>query len=175
MIGIAIGKGMIKSVDKRIKGFFPKYEFQGGKAYWTIEHFLTMTTGLEWNEKLPYNHPANDEIRMTFCEDPAGFVLNRSLSAYPGEKFNYNGGATQVLAEIIERTSHISLDRFAKEYLFNPMGILKFEWNKYSTWGGSHKFAAPSGLRLTSRDLMKIGLLYYHGGIWNDKRILDPV
>jgi CubicO group peptidase (beta-lactamase class C family) len=77
-----------------------------------------------------------------------------------------------VLAEIIVRSSKAPLDEFVKEHLFDPLGIEKFEWTKYSVWKGADTFAAASGLRLTSRDLMKIGLLYRNNGNWNGEQII---
>ncbi len=172
-VGIAIDKGMIKGVQQKISDFFPEIEFKNKKADWTIEHFLTMATGLAWNEKIPYTNPKNDEIQMTYSKNPAAYVLNKPLESNPGVKFNYSGGATQILAEIVERASNTTLDKFVNEHLFLPIGIKKFEWKKFSVWGGADKFAAPSGLRLTSRDLLKIGLLHRNKGKWIDNQVLS--
>jgi CubicO group peptidase (beta-lactamase class C family) len=132
-----------------------------------------MTTGLHWSEEVPYDHPENDEVQMTYSQDPVKYVLSKPLKKKPGKKFNYNGGTTQVLAEIIVRSSKIPLDQFAKENLFDPLGIVNFEWSKYSVWNGADVFAAASGLRLTSRDMMKIGLLYRNKGYWNKRQIIS--
>lgn len=174
LVGIAIDKRLIRGVDQKISDFFPEMVFEDEKANWTVEHFLTMTTGLQWNENIPYDNPENDEIRMTYSKDPVAYALGKDLESSPGNRFNYSGGATQVLAEIVERTSKIPLDDFAYHNLFQPLGIEKYSWNKYSVWGPSETFAAPSGLRLTPRDLMKIGQLYLNNGVWAGKRILKP-
>ncbi len=53
LIGIAIHEGYISSVDQKILDFFPDREignFDAQKQALTIEHFLTMTSGLEWDE-----------------------------------------------------------------------------------------------------------------------------
>lgn len=173
-VGIAIHKGYLKNVDQKIASFFPELDtlFVEEKSNWTIQHFLTMTTGLDWNENVPYDNPENDEIQMTSSQDPIKYVLSQPMINEPDEKFNYSGGATQVLAEIIIRTSKIPLDQFVKEHLFDPLEIENFEWTKYSMWEGADKFAAPSGLRLTSRDLMKIGLLYRDKGNWKGSQII---
>jgi len=171
-MGIAINQGLIKGVNQNISQFFPNIEFKGDKSKWTIHHFLTMTTGLVWDKNSPYNNPENDEIKMTDSHDALDYVLNKPLKTAPGKKFNYNGGATQVLAKIIERASNMTLYQFVKEYLFLPLEINHFEWNKYSVWNGSDEFAAPSGLRLTSRDLLKIGLLFRNKGVWKNKQII---
>ncbi|MFH4967305.1 serine hydrolase [Gaetbulibacter sp. M240] len=173
-IGIAIEKGYIKSVKQKISDFFPemKRTFSEEKSNWTIENFLTMTTGLSWNEDVPYNNPENNETKMSSSEDPVNYVLIQPLEIKSGTSFNYNGGATQVLAEIIVRSSKTPLDTFVKKHLFDPLGINKFEWTKYSAWNGSDTFAAASGLRLTSQDLLKFGLLYRNNGTWNGRQII---
>ena len=173
-VGIAIEKGYIKNVNQKVSEFFPEINsiFFGDKSNWTINEFLTMTTGLSWNEDVPYNDPENDETQMTSSENPVKYALSRPLETTPGTKFNYSGGATQVLAEIIVRSSKMRLDKFVKDYLFDPIGIETFEWTKYSAWNGSDTYAAASGLRLTSQDLLKFGLLYRNNGNWNGKQII---
>lgn len=174
-IGIAIQEGLINNVDEKVSKFFPEYGFADKKKDWTIEHFLTMTTGLAWNENLPYNNPENDEIKMVFSDDPVKYVLDKPLKNIPGTRFNYNGGATQVLAEIIERASSVDIEQFADKHLFKPLGIKKFEWNLYSRWNKSiskDKFGAASGLRLSSESLLKFAFLYRNNGKWNGKQIL---
>ena len=171
-VGIALKDGLIKSVNQPIAEFFPDIEFNSLKKSWTLEHFLTMTTGLQWNERVPYDHPENDEIQMTYSDDPIQYVFSKRLENNPGTTFNYNGGATQVLAKIVEKTAGMPIDQFVKTRLFHPLGITGYEWNKFSAWNGADEFAAPSGLRLKSRDLLKIGLLYRNYGTWNDQEIL---
>jgi CubicO group peptidase (beta-lactamase class C family) len=132
-----------------------------------------MSTGLTWNEDVPYDDPENNETKMSSSENPVNYVLMQPLETKPGTTFNYNGGATQVLAEIIVRSSKMSLDAFVKQHLFKPLGINNFEWTKYSAWNGSDTFAAASGLRLTARDLLKFGLLYRNNGKYDDEQIIS--
>jgi CubicO group peptidase (beta-lactamase class C family) len=61
------------------------------------------------------------------------------------------------------------VDEFARQYLFQPLGITRFEWAKYP---GTDLPAAASGLRLTSRDLLKFGLLYSQDGHWQNKQVV---
>src|SRR4030095_7458536 len=170
-IGIAIQQGKIKSIDQKIFDFFPEYAKQdtGLKSLLTIKHLLTMSSGLTWNEEVPYNNPENSEIRMIRSSNPVEYVLSQSMDFQPGKKWKYNGGTTQLLAAIIEKTTGKKVDQFAKEYLFQPLGITTFQWIKYP---GTDLRAASSGVRLRSRDLLKFGLLYYNGGKWKDKQVV---
>ncbi|PSL34445.1 serine hydrolase domain-containing protein [Chitinophaga ginsengisoli] len=170
-IGIAIQQGKIKSVDQKVLSFFPAYAAQdtGMKSALTIRHLLSMSSGLVWNEDVPYDNPENSEIRMINSPDPIGYVLIQPMEAAPGKLWKYNGGTTQLLAAIIERTTGKPIDQFAHEYLFKPLGITSFQWVKYP---GTTLPAAASGLRLRSRDLLKFGLLYNNNGLWQGKQIV---
>ncbi len=170
-IGIAIQQGKIKSVDQKVLSFFSSYSAQdtGLKSMLTIEHLLTMSSGIVWNEEVPYDNPENSEIRMIFSPDPVGYVLSQPMEAPPGEKWKYNGGTTQLLAAILQLSTGLSVDKFAAAYLFKPLGITAFEWLKYP---GTTMPAAASGLRLRSRDLLKFGLLYSNNGVWKGRQIV---
>lgn len=76
----------------------------------------------------------------------------------------------QLLAEIIYRKSGMQIDAFANKFLFLPLGIHQYQWVDLTL---KKIPAAASGLRLTSRDLLKLGLLYTNDGNWNGTQILD--
>lgn len=158
-IGLALQKGLIKSTDTSIYNYFAqKYgnKFDNNKKKITIRHLLTMTSGLEWNEDVSYRDPRNTELRMDESSDPIGFILGRQMITEPGKVGNYNGGNTQLLAEIIKIVSGVPIDQFAEKELFKPLGINKFTWSSL----GENMPAAASGLRLSSRDLLKFAMLY---------------
>jgi CubicO group peptidase (beta-lactamase class C family) len=170
-IGIAIEQGKIKSVDQKVLSFFPSYSAQdtGLKSLLTVKHLLTMSSGLVWNEDVPYDNPENSEIRMILSPNPVGYVLSQPMEAPPGQVWKYNGGTTQLLAAILELTTGLPVDQFAREYLLKPLGITTFEWLKYP---GTTMPAAASGLRLRSRDLLKFGLMYSNNGVWKGRQIV---
>jgi CubicO group peptidase (beta-lactamase class C family) len=171
-IGIAIDQGKIASVDQNIFDFFPEYERYktGLKAQITIKDLLTMTPGMQWDESISYASSVNSEIQMTNSVDPIEFVLSRSMENTPGEIYNYNGGTSQLLAAIVSEVSGMKIDDFADEYLFKPLDIDNYVWHSYSL---SNIPAAASGLRLTSRDLMKFGLLYQNKGQREGNQIIS--
>lgn len=170
-IGIAIQQGKIKNVDQKVFSFFPAYAAQdtGLKSALTIKHLLTMSSGLVWNEDVPYDNPDNSEIKMILSPDPVGYVLSQPMEAPAGKVWKYNGGTTQLLAAILERTTGQPVDQFARDHLFKPLGITVFEWLKYP---GTNMPAAASGLRLRSRDLLKFGLLYSNNGTWKGRQVV---
>jgi CubicO group peptidase (beta-lactamase class C family) len=169
-IGIAISQGKIKSVNDRVFDFFPEYKKYdtGAKRELTIKHLLTMSDGLEWNERIPYNDPKNSEIQMLMNPDVVDFVLSRPSISKPGSAWNYSGGTTQLLAKILERVSGLKVDSFANKHIFLPLGTKRFAW--YEREDGTPW--APSGLRLRPIDMAKFGLLYLNNGNSNDKQVV---
>lgn len=167
---IAHSKGMIKSLDQPIFDFFPEFSRHANvsKKNITVKHVLTMTAGLEWNERISYADPKNSEIQMNNSADPIGYALSQKLVAEPGTAFNYSGGMTQVLAAIIKKSTGMDVDIFTEKHLFAPLRITKYKWVKTN----SGDPAAASGLRLRSRDIAKIGMLMLNLGKWNGRRII---
>ena len=169
-VGIALQQGKIKSIDEKIFDFFPEYAVQdtGLKAQITIKDLLTMSAGFQWNEE-DYSKTGNSEHLMDSAFDPVAYVLSLPMNNVPGTVFTYTGGETQLLAAIVEKATGKTIDVFAKEYLFTPLGITNFKWTSCTN---SDRIDAFSGLVLHSRDMMKFGLLYMNDGRWNSKQII---
>lgn len=167
-IGIAIEEGFIKDVNQSIFDFFRDYKDLevGSKSKLTIYHLLTMTDGLDWDESVPID---NTEAAMENSTDKVAFILNRDLKYEPGTRWNYNGGTTELLANIILRTTGKNIYQYSKEKIFDRLKITRSEWTSYY---GNGIPAAASGLRLTSRGIMKFGTLYQNEGKWGDEQIV---
>ncbi|SEG79427.1 CubicO group peptidase, beta-lactamase class C family [Nonomuraea solani] len=163
LYGIALGQGLVPEPGAKLVGLFPEYEDLVGdpeRAHLTVEHALTMTLGLEWDESAPYTSPANSEIAMELAPDRYRFVLERPVVEAAGERWHYCGGATAVIGGIIARGAGRPLEEYAAEVLFRPLGIEAFEWTK----GGHGLVSAAAGLRLRPVDLAAIGQLVLDGG-----------
>jgi len=170
LVGIAHGEGSIPSLDRPVVQWFPEYPELDTpeRRRVTLAHVLSMTSGFEWNEDVPYNDPRNDEIRMTRDPQPLRYALSRPFTDQPGSEYKYNGGLTQVMAAILVRATKTSLQEYARTKLFEPLGISDVEW--VGDLAGMP--AAASGLRLRARDLAKFGSLYLHGGKWDGKQVI---
>ena len=172
-IGIAVDQGLIRSVDQSIFDYLHDYQQynKNNKEYVTIEHLLTMTSGFQWDEwNAPLSSERNDAIGIYFSDlAPVEFVLQRPLVAVPGTRFNYSGGDTQLLGAILENATGMPIDSFSSKYLFDPLGIESFDWWLIYETGD---ISTAGGLKLTPRDMLKIGMLMLNDGVWNGKRIL---
>ena len=169
-IGIAVMQKKIKSIDDPIFDYLPGYikyktAFNAGI---TIRHLLTMSSGIDWDEDAPHNTSKNDESSMEKSDDPVAYTLSLPMAHKPGTVWNYNSGSVQVLAAIIKDISRYNIDEYAAHYLFEPLGITDYKWiNMRKNFP-----AAASGLRLRSRDLLKIALLYLNKGEYNKVQII---
>ena len=171
-IGIAINKGFIGNENQSIFDYLPDYQYlkTNNREYIKIENLLTMTSGLAWDEwSAPHGITSNDIDRLYFdCDDPVVCVLERPWWAIPGDKFTYNGGGMVILGQILKNATGMNIDEFSKKYLFAQLGIKKSTWSKYP----NGMIDAAGSLRLTPREMLKLGILYLNDGVWNNERIL---
>jgi CubicO group peptidase (beta-lactamase class C family) len=172
LFGIAVDRKLVASLDDSIFNYFPDYAAlrTPEKDNISLRHLLTMTSGIAWDEQRAYSDPENSELVMNRSVDPYRYVLQQPALLQPGKEWNYSGGATQLLAGVLQRTTGKWLADFAKEALFEPLGITQFEWLKMPANG---EVAAASGLRLRPRDMAKIGELVLEKGMWNGGRVVS--
>ena len=171
LVGLALDRKLIASIDEPVFKFYPEHADlrTPGKDRILLRHLLTMSAGLAWNENIPYGNPANSERCMTDAPNPYRYILEQRLADPPGVQFNYSGGATQLLAGIIQKAAGKPLEEFAREALLAPLGITDVTWVKMPNGDAS----AASGLRLTPRDLAKLGQLILARGEWNGRRVVS--
>jgi len=172
LIGIAIREGHIDGVDQKMTDLFPDRTIQNldeQKEKITLEHLLTMKSGMEWDEwKYEYSDPRNHYIQAITSEDPFQYVLDTPMATEPGVTWNYNGGTSHLLSFLVKEATGQDTHDFAKEYLFEPLGIIRSRWDRDShgiCYGGG-------GLHLTPRDMAKLGYLYLHDGEWDGEQIV---
>ena len=172
LIGIAVGRGKIGGVDRRVLSFFPERKIahrDARKEAMTLEHLLTMTAGFDWGEwGIPYGNPANMSSKSFRSPDRVQFILDTPISVDPGLQFNYNSGASHLLAAILEKETGQSPLAFAREQLFQPLGISDVSWQA----DAQGIQLGDAGLALRLRDLARIGYLFLHGGSWQGRQIV---
>ncbi|WP_421761625.1 serine hydrolase domain-containing protein [Devosia sp.] len=171
LYGIALDRGLVPALDSPIVLQFPEYADLADDAdrqKISVEHAMTMSMGLEWDEDLPYTNPENSEIAMERAADRYRYILERPIVAAPGTRWIYSGGAVALIGALIARGTGMPLQRFAEEALFGPLGITHFSWAQ----GADGVASAASGLRLSARDLLKIGELLVAGGRLGERQIV---
>jgi len=134
----------------------------------TVQSLLDMTSGIDWTD--PANGRLDTFTEMKRSPDWIRFILDRPMSATPGDTFNYNSGNSHLVSAIITKLTRMSAWDYAKARLFGPLGITASYWRhdpEGVTTGGN-------GLSMLPRDMAKIGYLYLRNGEWEGKRLLPP-
>ncbi|MDX1414684.1 MAG: serine hydrolase [Candidatus Promineifilaceae bacterium] len=170
--GIAIDQGYIEGEHEKVFDFFPDY--QGlrtrEKEAITVEHLLTMSSGLQWNEwEYPLSDTRNDLIRLWIVDDPVVYILSKPLVNGPGSSWYYSGGDVILLSEIIQQATGQRFDQYASEQLFEPLGITDYEWD----FVDEDTVHASGDLMLRPRDMAKLGYLLLNDGRWQGEQILS--
>ena len=171
LIGIAFGRGEIKSMTVPLLSFFDGYDLSKVDARLhkaTLADLLTMRSGIEWHETDRPLDETNTTLLLERSADWMSFTLNQPMDSEPGAKWMYNSGGSALMAEIIRKVSGMHADKYAEKYLFGPLGIRDYYWKKTPTGHPD----TEGGLYLEAEDLAKIGQLYMQDGVWNGQRIL---
>lgn len=155
LIGIALDRKLIPSIDEPVFNYFPEYADlrTPEKVRITLRHLLMMSSGLEWDENLPYTDPNNSEMAMLRSGDRWRFALLPRVVSTPGSEWNYSGGCSELLGAVVRKASGKPIEEFANETLFSQLGISDVGWGRYP----DQVPAAASGLQLRPRDFTRIG------------------
>ena len=188
LIGIAIDKGYIRSVDQKVIDFFPDYTVKRGeKTIYkvTLRHLLTMTA--------PYKYRSEPWTKVCTSDDwtKASLDLLGGRNGITGE-FKYATLGIQILSGVIQNASGMKCIDFANKYLFAPLSIpahtihgasdkddqFDFLMNKApkkNEWYSDPKdtVTAGWGLCLSAEDMAKIGVLILNSGEYDNKRIIS--
>jgi CubicO group peptidase (beta-lactamase class C family) len=170
--GIALAAGKVPPPEAKLYDQFPEYADLGkqpGRERLTVQHALSMTLGLEWDElTISYGDPRNSDQAMEAAPDRFRFILERPIVDEPGVTWTYCGGATALLGRMIAKGTREELLAYARRVLFGPLDFGPAEWTK----GHDGEPHSASGLRLVPRDMLKVGQLVLAGGAWNGSQIV---
>jgi CubicO group peptidase (beta-lactamase class C family) len=173
ILGIAMLRGDFKAdLNTPVLRYFDAAKVDNvddRKRRMTLRDVLTMTTGLAWNENVPYDDPRSDSSLMEATDDWVRYVIDKPMANEPGTVFNYSSGATELLATIFQQETGQDIEAYGEEHLFAPLGI-RHHWKR--TYLGI--VDTEGGLYLTGADLAKIGYLYLHDGAWAGRQIVSP-
>lgn len=182
MVGLALEHGYIKSVEQNAFSLITdKQEFEAMhplKQAITIQDLLSMSSILGCNDDTPYS--LGNEERMYISYDWVEFVKHIPLRGFaPWEKrpeespfnraFSYCTAGSFLLGAIVEKTSGLKMDAYAKKFVDDKLSIESVKWN-YSNHGIT---SGAGGTRYKSRDFLKFGELYRQGGRWNGQQVIN--
>jgi CubicO group peptidase (beta-lactamase class C family) len=167
LIGIAIDRGLIESVDQTLADYLGGVvdSLDAAKGSITIRNLLTMSAGHRW-QGLGSVHEWGDWMN---APDQITYVLEKPLVDAPGTRFNYSDGSAHLLSVILTEATGMRAVDFAAEHLFEPLGIGPRFW---LTDNRGYSLGA-AGIRLTPLDMLAIGALYLDGGVARGQRVVS--
>jgi CubicO group peptidase (beta-lactamase class C family) len=172
LIGIAISKGLIKSIDEKICRYYEEWDCNDRndpRSRISIRHAMTLTTGLEWQEDWTVWDPAtNDALKMGASGHFIEYMSARKGIHEPGQRFYYSTGDPMLLSRVIQRATGMTAFEFAKQNLFKPLNITNIEWQQDRDGYTSTAW----GLYTTVRDYAKFGYLFLNKGRWEGRQIV---
>ena len=188
LIGIALDRGHIKSIDDKVLDYFPDYKIKRGEKTIhnvTIKHLLTM--------RAPYKCKGDPWSKVCSSDNWTYSSLD-FLGGRKGltDEFNYQTVCLHILSGILYQATGMKTVDYANTYLFEPLGI-QIHKNYYAKTAEEHKqftigklpkdniwFSDPDGLGtpgyglcMSAEDMAKIGLLCLNKGRYNDQQIVS--
>jgi CubicO group peptidase (beta-lactamase class C family) len=160
LMGIAIDKGYVKGVDEKVVSFFPGINNTNSCINeFRISHLLDQISGLEIKnlDSGQYN-PTNWPVS----------ILNKQDTCRIGE-FKYSEINPDLIQHIIYNSTQIDPFDFAQKYLFEPLKIKNYTWPN----GRAGILTGGTGLAISSRDMLKLGIVYLNKGMFNGHRVLS--
>ncbi len=94
------------------------------------------------------------------------FYRNKEVEC--GTEFRYDSYGTYMLAALVKKLTGMNVVEYLMPKLFEPLGIDKPYYIK-DTLGINIGY---TGMRMTARDLAKVGCVYLNGGAWEGKQLI---
>ena len=165
LLGIALEKGCLKSIDQNMIDFFPEVADQINdprKKQITIREMLQMRAGYPWEET------DSTYWNAMWSGENINKIASIPLTKNPGSEFQYSNFTSDWLGIIISRACKTDLKSFGEENLFNPLEVKLGNWNR--DLDGYYIGAAD--IQFTARDMAKFGLLYLNKGTYKNEQLI---
>lgn len=164
VFAVALQNGDFPSLDVPAERFFDARTTKNPdprKSRILVRHLLDMTSGLDWRDT-----PDTDDMEQR-THDWAQFAFDKPMIAEPGTRFLYSNGETMILSHIFQKQTGMTVEDYAKQHLFGPLGITQYHWKK----APNGLTDTEGGLYLQPDDLTKIGQLVLAQGMWAGNRL----
>jgi CubicO group peptidase (beta-lactamase class C family) len=163
LVGVALGRGQLASLDVPIVDFLPGRTSLRTKEHLrqiTFRHALSMSVGLGWDEPPSDTWDQRADLFELFCSLPQ--------TDTPGLRFTYNTFAVHMLSLALSEAVGMELGCFAEKYLFEPLAISRGQWRRDT---GGNSFGGHSA-HFRARDLVKFGNLILSEGRWQGAQLI---
>jgi CubicO group peptidase (beta-lactamase class C family) len=166
LVGVALAQGHLASTSELVAPHFATDLGAGAdprKRTITVEHLLTMQTGLESTSGRNYG-------AWVTSANWVRYALRRPLIADPGSAMEYSTGNSHLLSALLTRVTRQSTWQFAQQGLARPLGFTLARWPQDPQgiyFGGNE-------MLLTPRQMLAFGELYLNDGRVGDRQLFPP-
>ena len=199
MVMLLVEDGLL-GLNRPVAEYLP--EFIGeGKDKVMVHHLLTHTSGLNNEEVQAHIKAKGDDVEIPPADETQHPWIHRRLFlSYdaplwkpPGKEMSYCNSGYELLGEIVRRVSRRSVADFARERIFEPLGMVdagyvaaesvrhrivrRPEDTPFSHWnnrGPQERPSAAGGVSSTAMDMAIFGQMFLNRGIYGNARILSP-
>jgi CubicO group peptidase (beta-lactamase class C family) len=165
LAGIAIDKKLMTLSDN-LGRFFPELK-DAEKRKITVQDLLEMRSGLNCEEYFDIGPECEDKMMQS--EDWIAFCLGVDLIRKPGLNWSYNSNDPMIVGGIIAKASGMKIEDFARENLFEPLGIKDYKW----TFSPKGQAQTAGSFYMKPIDFLKIIDMVKNEGNWNGKQLVS--
>lgn len=164
LMGIAISEGYINNVDEPIGKYIPQFKNTDLENI-PIKACLQMASGIKFDEEKDLS---KFSIKTLLGVSPMKLIAKCGIEEKPFIHRKYLSINTEILGEVITKSTGYSLSKYMEEKLWKKIGV---QSNAYWTLN-NNKELAMGGLNISLRDYARFGRLYLNNGVYNKEQII---
>jgi len=168
LVGVALEQGKIKSVDEPVGNYLPRFASEKNKKL-TIKNLLTMSAGLTWDEE--YASATSITTKAYYGKSLPKLIETIDVAREPGKVFNYQSGASQILAMVLQKAINQKIGDYASENLWKKIGAEHDALWCLDQDGGLEK--AFCCFNSNARDFARFGQLMLNNGRWDGEQVVS--
>ena len=171
LFGAAMHAGMPLAQSARV------YEVMNGgqlppgleprRAAQTIEHLLTMTSGLDCDDNNEESPGYEDRMWEQPNPDFYAWTMNLGMVSDPGKDWVYCSANPNLVGGIIAKATGRYLPALFDELIARPLEITRY----YLPLSPRGDFTITGGSRFLPRDFLKLAQVHLNDGVWKGRRI----
>lgn len=139
------------------------------KADVTLGHLMTFTSGLDCDA---YRDSPGNEDTMWAQEKEDDFWLYTArlpLLHEPGERYAYCSGSINLAGSSLREAGGKPIVQLIEGLIAEPLAFGPYHWNVAPN-GAAY---LGGGAYMRPRDVLKIGVLFAEGGVWNGEQVIE--
>lgn len=173
LAGAAADRGLVRADQPALAGLgYTDYTHPDPRKFRvTLLDLLSNRSGFACDDH-DASSPGN-EVKLYDSASWDRAFTDLPMLAEPGAAGRYCSFGILAAGRIIERAAASPLPDFAHNALFAPLGIERASWHWNFRLDRSQRMEFGQ-IYLRPRDMLKLGLLILHGGVWNGQRVISP-